>query len=132
MSDQETPIKDASTLPKKLYHLVPKKLFDKFCNGKGDYDCRNREEWGGDSPFIHTSPTKKQLKERVADMNWATYPPEEKFLLLEIDPQKIKAKFTYAIINGYTYHHIWSNLPKNSFSIFTVDRSRDGKFLIKY
>lgn len=127
---QEIDIKDISTLPKFLYHLVPEKLFDKFTDGKGNYDCRNKEEWGGNSPFIHTSPTKKQLKERVADMNWITYPMEEKFLLLEIDPQKFKAKFTYVIINSNIYHHIWGKLPQNSFKILWVKRSKDGKFLL--
>ncbi|PIX11392.1 hypothetical protein COZ73_02785 [Candidatus Falkowbacteria bacterium CG_4_8_14_3_um_filter_36_11] len=130
MTVQEIEIKDFLTLPKHLYHLVPKKFFDKFSDGKGNYDCRNKEEWGRNSPFIHTSPTKKQLKERVADINWAIYPMEEKFLLLKIKPQKIKARFTYTIINGYTYHHIWSELPDSSFSVIKVSRSHDGKFLI--
>lgn len=127
---QELEIKDVSTLPSRLYHLVPKKFFDKFSDNKGNYDCRNKKEWGGNSPFIHTSPTKEQLKERVANTNWITYPLEEKFLLLEINPQKIKAKFTYSIINGYTYHHVWSGLPNDSFKVFQVSRSPDGKFLI--
>lgn len=130
MDTQENKIEDISILPSFLYHLVPKKLFDKFTDDKGNYDCRNKNEWGRNSCFIHTSPTKKQLKERVADMNWVNYPLEEKFLLLKIDSRKVKAKFTYAIINGYTYHHIWGELHRDSFRIFKVDRSRDGKFLI--
>jgi len=108
MATQEIEIKDISALPKFLYHLIPKKHFDKFTDGEGSYDCRNKEKWGRNSPFIHTSPTKKQLKVRVADMNWVNYPLAEKFLFLEIDPQKVKVKFTYAIINGCTYHHIWA------------------------
>jgi len=130
MTSQEIEIKGASNLPSRLYHLVPEKLFDEFIDDKGSYDCRNKEKWGRNSPFIHTSPTKRQLKERVADMNWATYPVEEKFLLLEIDPRRIRAKFTYVIVNGHRYHHIWGELPRNSFRIFEVNRSRDGKFLI--
>ncbi|KKS26202.1 MAG: hypothetical protein UV36_C0004G0019 [Parcubacteria group bacterium GW2011_GWC2_42_6] len=130
MTNQEIKIEDISTLPESLYHLVPKKLFDKFTDDEGNYDCRNKEEWGKKSPFIHTSPTKKQLKERVADMNWVSYPMKEKFLLLEINPLKIKAKITYAIISGNTYHHIWGALPKDSFIILKVNRSQDGKFLI--
>jgi uncharacterized protein (DUF952 family) len=129
MVNQELKI-EKSELPKILYHLVPKNLFIRFVDSVGSYDCRNKEEWGRNSPFIHTSPTKKQLKERVADMNWATYPAEEKFLLLEIDPQNIKAKFTYSITNGYTYHHIWGALPKNSFVAIEVERDKDGRFLI--
>lgn len=130
MTTQEVEIKDASTLPKSLYHLVPQKLFNKFTDDKGNYDCRNKEEWGRNSPFIHTSLTKKQLKERITDINWINYPLEEKFLLLEINSRDIKTKFTYVVINGYTYHHIWGKLPKDSFRIFKVDRSQDGKFLI--
>lgn len=127
---QELEIKDVLTLPSRLYHLVPKKIFDKFSDNKGNYDCRSKKEWGGNSLFIHTSPTKEQLKERVADTNWTTYPLEEKFLLLEIDPGKIKAKFTYVVTNNYIYHHIWGNLSNGSFKIIRVDRSIDGKFLI--
>lgn len=130
MTTQEIEIKDVSTLPKILYHLVPQKFFNEFVDNKGNYDCRNKEEWGRNSPFVHTSPTKKQLKERVADINWANYPLEEKFLLLEIDPKKIAAKFTYSVVNGYTYHHIWGALPKDSFKVFEVKHSQDGKFLI--
>lgn len=130
MTIQEIEIKDVLTLPNRLYHLVPKKLFNKFVDNKGGYDCRNKEEWGKNSPFIHTSPTKKQLKERVADMNWVDYHVEEKFLLLEIDPQQIKVNFTYVVIKGYIYHHIWGKLPNDSFNILQVNRSPDGKFLI--
>ena len=115
---EEIEIKDITILPEFLYHLVPKKLFEKFTDQKGNYDCRNQTEWGKSSDFIHTSPTKKQLKERVADPNWASYPQEQEFLLLEIEPKKVKAKFTYAVINGYTYHHIWGKLPKDSFKVF--------------
>lgn len=130
MITQEIEIKDISTMPKFLYHLVPKIFFDKFTNDEGNYDCRNKEEWGRNLPFIHTSPTKKQLKERVADINWINYSLEEKFLLLEINSRDIKAKFTYTVINGHIYHHIWSGIPKGSYRIFEVERSPDGKFLI--
>lgn len=130
MSTQEIKIKAIQTLPRFLYHLVPEEFFDKFINTKGSYDCRNKKEWGKSFPFIHTSPTTKQLKERVADISWSNYPLEEKFLLLKIDSRKIKAKFTYAIIEGYIYHHIWGELPRNSFRTIKVVRSQKGKFLI--
>ena len=84
MTTQEIEIQDISTLPNRLYHLVPKKLFDEFTDKKGNYDCRGKEKQGRNSPFIHTSPTKKQLKERVADINWITYSMEEKFLKLTV------------------------------------------------
>ncbi|MFA4890962.1 MAG: hypothetical protein WC604_01225 [Candidatus Gracilibacteria bacterium] len=127
---KEIEIKDNSTVPKFLYHLVPEILFKKFADSEGNYNCRNKKEWGKNSSFIHTSPTKKQLKEKVANINWINYPREEKFLLLKINTQNIKAKFTYTIINGSIYHHIWSKLPKNSFKVLKVKRGRNGKFLI--
>jgi len=130
MTNQELEIKNKSELPEFLYHLVPKNLFSEFLDPAGNYDCRHKKEWGNDSVFIHTSPAKKQLKERVADVNWKNYPLAEKFLLLEIDPRKIKAKLTYAVINGYTYHHIWGELPKDSFKIFEIERNQTGEFLI--
>ena len=122
---------DLSLLPKSVFHLVPKELFDKFTDETGNYDCRHKKEWGNGSPFIHTTPTKKQLKERVADINWSKYPTEEKFVLLEINTKKIVGKITYSVINGNIYHHIWSPLPKESFQISEVSRSKDGKFLFK-
>ena len=126
--EQEQEITDLSLLPKSLFHLVPEKLFGEFVDKDGGYDCRYKKEWGNNSPFIHTTPTKKQLKERVADINWSKYPTEEEFLLLKISTKKIDSRVTYAIINGNIYHHIWGVLPKNSFQISKVERSNDGKF----
>lgn len=124
-------IKNFSELPKFIYHLVPENLFNNFIDKEENYDCRNKEEWGNNSPFIHTSPNKKQLKERVADINWSNLPIEQKFLLLEINSEKLKnAKITCSAINSFTYHHIWGPLPRGSFRIFKVDRSQNGKFLI--
>ncbi len=128
--EQEIEVTDLSLLPKNVFHLVPKKLFDKFIDKNGDYDCRYKKEWGNDSPFIHTTPTKKQLKERVADINWSKYPREEEFLLLKINTKKLSSRVTYSIINGNIYHHIWGSLPKASFKISKVGRNKEGKFLI--
>jgi len=131
LKEQEIKITDLSLLPKSVFHLVPKELFDKFIDKNGNYDCRHKKEWGNDSPFIHTTPTKKQLKERVADINWLKYPIEEKFLLLKINTKKITGKVTYSIVNDNVYHHIWGALPKESFRTSKVSRSKDGKFLFK-
>jgi len=117
-------------MPKFLYHLVPKKLFNKFVDGCGNYDRRNNKKWGKNSRFIHTSPTKKQLKERVADINWRNYPLGEQFILLEINPKKVVGKITNVLVNGYTYHHVWSPLSKEFFKILKVRRDRGGKFII--
>lgn len=127
----EIKIKNFSELPKFIYHLVPENIFNNFIDKEGNYDCRNKEEWGNNSPFIHTSPNKKQLKERVADINWSNFPREQKFLLLEINSEKLKnTKITYSVINGFVYHHIWGPLLRGSFGIFKVDRFQNGKFSI--
>jgi uncharacterized protein (DUF952 family) len=130
MQINETEVKDISTLPDYLYHLVPAKFFNEYTDIQGNYDCRNKKEWGRNSPYIHTSPTRKQLKERVADINWIHSPLTEKFLLLEIDSHKIDAKITYSTINGYTYHHIWDALPQGSYITIPIERSKDGTFII--
>jgi uncharacterized protein (DUF952 family) len=127
---QEIEITNLSLLPKNVFHLVPKELFDKFIDKNGNYDCRYKKEWGNNSQFIHTTPTKKQLKERVADINWSKYSIKKKFLLLKINIKKISAKVTYSSINGNTYHHIWGKLPKGSFQTVKVGRSKDGRFCI--
>jgi len=128
--NQEIEIVELFKIPKNIFHLVPESFFNKFVDKDGNYDCRYKKEWGNNSPFIHTTPTKKQLKERVADINLVNYPIEEKFLLLKIETQKVDSKYTCLIINGYIYHHIWGALPKKSFKILKIRRNKDGKFLL--
>jgi hypothetical protein len=130
MSKLKVKFQENISPPKYLYHLVPSELFYKFVDDYGNYDCRNKKEWGNNSPFIHTTPTKKQLKERVADPNWSKYPREKKFLLLKINSRVDKLEFTNFLTRGYIYYHIWDQLSKNTFNILKVKRSRDGKFLI--
>ncbi len=129
--NKKTEITDLSLLPKVLYHLVPESLYEKFIDKNGNYDCRYKAEWGKNVPYIHTTPEKRQLKERVADMNWSSYPAEEKFVLLKINPKKAGARYTKSETEGYTYYHIWGALPKESFKAVKVRRDKDGKFVIK-
>lgn len=117
-------------LPDKLYHLVPEIILKKYLDIDGNYDCRNKNDWGNNTPFIHTTTTKKNLKNKIADPNWSYYPNKKKFLLLEIYPNKIKDKFTYSKFGKDKYYHIWGKLSKNSFKIIKVKRDLDGKFLI--
>jgi len=131
MLEKEKETIGLSKLVKNIFHLVPKTLFDKFFDKDGSYDCRFKKEWGNNSPFIHTSPTKKQLKEQVADINWSNYPVKEKFLLLKIDTKKINSRITHSIENNNIYHHIWGSLPKRSFVVEKVNRNKYGKFLFK-
>jgi uncharacterized protein (DUF952 family) len=126
---QEKKIKDLSLLSKNVFHLVPKELFDKFIDKSGNYDCRYKNEWGNNSPFIHTTPTKKQLKERVADINWSKYSIKKNFLLLKIDTKKINSKVTYSVVGNNIYHHIWGKLLKGSFQTMKVNRSEDRRFI---
>lgn len=120
---------DHSILPKFIYHLVPKKFFNDFVDNEGSYDCRNKKEWGRNSAFIHTTPTKKQLKEKVVDANFDRFPASEKYLLLEIATSKIKAKITEVKINNSTYHHIWGSLPADSYRVINAERDlQSGRF----
>lgn len=126
----ENEVTDRTAVPRELFHLAPKELFAKYLDQHGNYDCRKRQEWGMNSEFIHTTTTRKELKENVADQNWKNYPKETEFLLLRIDSDKIESEFTYAIYNGTTYYHIWGPLPKDSFEVIEVTRNDDGTFNI--
>jgi len=130
MMVKEIKIIDLLSSPKFLYHLVPRRLLSILVDDLGNYDCRNKKEWGKESPFIHTSPSKKQLKERVADGNQIYFPKGEDFLLLVINPKKVRDRVTYTDINGFIYHHIWGILPKESFEVVEVERDEEGRFLI--
>jgi len=130
MNTSENKVIDRTTIPRELFHLVPKELFSKYLDKNGDYDCRKRQEWGMNSDFIHTTTTCKDLKEKVADINWKNYPKETEFVLLKIDSSKIESKFTYAIYNGTTYYHVWGSLPKESFQVIEIIRNNDGTFNI--
>lgn len=127
MNADEIKIKDKTTIPYKLFHLVPKDLFLRYSDS-GNYDCRKKQEWGRNSDFVHTTTTRQDLKEKVADINWKNYPKETEFILLIIDTNKIKSDFTYVIYNGTVYYHIWGSLPKNSFEISDITRNGDGTF----
>jgi len=126
----ENEVTDRTAIPQELFHLVPKELFSKYLDENGDYDCRNKQEWGMNSDFIHTTTTRKDLKEKVADMNWKSYPKEIEFVLLKIDSSKIGSNFTYAIYNGTIYYHVWGHFPKNSFDVINITRNDDGTFNI--
>lgn len=130
MNTPEKEVTDRTIIPQKLFHLVPKGLFSKYLDETGDYDCRKRQEWGMNSDFIHTTTTRRDLKEKVADQNWKSYPKETDFILLKIDSAKIESNFTYAVYNGTTYYHIWGNLPAHSFEAIEVTRNDDGRFNI--
>lgn len=130
MNTRDNQVTDKATIPQILFHLVPKKLFSKYLDKNGNYDCRNKQEWGMNSDFIHTTTTRKDLKEKVADQNWKNYPKETEFVLLRIDSDKIESEFTYAVYNGTTYYHIWGPLPKDSYEMIEVTRNDDGTFNI--
>jgi uncharacterized protein (DUF952 family) len=128
MSDKEIKVTDGAGVPKNLFHLVPEELFSRYLDESGNYDCRNRQEWGKDSDFIHTTTTRKDLKEKVADVNWKNYPKEMGFVLLKINSGKIGSYLTYAEYDGTIYYHIWGNLPADSFEVIEVTRNDDGTF----
>ncbi|MFA6097397.1 MAG: hypothetical protein WC788_07270 [Candidatus Paceibacterota bacterium] len=130
MNAAENKITDKNIVPKVLFHLVPKNLFLKYLSQNGDYDCRNKEEWGMNSKFIHTTTRRKDLKEQIADVKWKNYPREREFVMLKIYSNRIKSDLTYAIYDSITYYHIWEALANNSFEVIDVNRNDDGSFNI--
>lgn len=124
----EIEVTDHSDIPVLLYHVVPVEFFVRFSSKNETYDCRNRSEWGGNAPFIHTTSTLQDLQNKVAP-NWEKYPLDINFLLLTINTSKLKAKFTFAIQNDVTYFHIWGSLPRNSFSTNEIKRDEVGKLI---
>jgi|GEM_PF-6900950 hypothetical protein len=66
MDTLENKVTDRNIVPQKLFHLVPKKLFAEYLDQEGNYNCRNKQEWGMNSDFIHTTMTRRDLKEKVA------------------------------------------------------------------
>lgn len=125
----EIEVSDNALIPRIVYHMVPENLWHRFTDSQGAYDCRNQKDWGNNSPFIHTTSTIKDLKERVAP-NWETYPKDTVFVLFQINTDKISGKFSYTIQNKVTYFHIWAALPRDSFVTSKVERDVEGKFLL--
>jgi len=123
-------INDISKLPKYLYHLVPKEIFNKFKNDAGVYDCRNQVSWGTNEEFIHTSNSPKILKNKVADWKWKDMPISEKFVLLKIKTNKINSKFSFVVYGEIKYYHIWGGLPSDSFTVVKIERNNDGTFIL--
>lgn len=121
--NQEIPI-EKKFVPEILYHLVPEVLFTAFVNERGDYDCRGKLEWGMGSEFIHTTTTKEDLRDKVANNRWREY---VNFLLLKIETEKLNCKFTRSICNGTGYFHIWSFLPSDSYTSKKILMGGDGK-----
>ncbi len=122
-------VSDVSVVPQTLYHLVPADLYDTFIDKNGNYDCRNRVKWGKNSPFIHTTTDIKTLKEKIIG-NFVKYIPGVDFLLLEIKMNDIVAKITYSDQNGTRYYHLWTFLPKGSYTTHIIKRRSDGGFVL--
>lgn len=129
MPNQETMISGDYILPKRLYHLVPKNIYDKYTDSNKNYDCRNTSEWGHNSNFIHTATTLKILAERVFKGKGIEFPADVEFIILIIDTKKIKSKFSFAEFNGTRYFHIWGSIPKEAYKIKEVRRAKNGDFI---
>ena len=127
MKAKEIKVTDREQLPDYIYHLAPRKIYEKYTDKMGGYDCRNSSDWGKSSPFIHTTTSLEDLKNKVAPQ-WADYPMNVKFVLLKITTARIAADFTYAIVNGTVYYHIWGALPKTAYSVLPAGRNFNGSF----
>ena len=112
-------------LPRKVYHLVPIKILKKYTNLFGTYDPRNKPDFGNNSPFIHTTPSVKQINKHLPYLKQIK---DRKFSLLEIDVLKLDSdKITYNKFNGQTYHHLWFPLKKSFYTKRIVSKNRKGE-----
>lgn len=127
MQTKEIKVTDREQLPDFIYHLATREIYKKCTDKKGSYDCRNRACWGNSSPFIHTTTSLQDLKNKVAPQ-WADYPMNVEFVLLKIATNRVAADFTYAVVNGTVYYHIWGALPKIAYSVLPVRRNPDSPF----
>ncbi|GAB7230318.1 hypothetical protein VrSk94_40120 [Vibrio rotiferianus] len=119
-------------LPEELIHIVPIDLYHRFTDCNGVYDPRNKFEFGGNSPFIHTTPSIEQLTKYLSYYK-AIDDPE--FYLIKISTSMLgDERFTYRTENGRVYHHLWCSLSQDSFRRFLVSKSEGGdlKFLKEY
>lgn len=110
MNEQSIPIKN---VPKTLFHIVPKEIFLKYTNTQEVYDPRNREDFGKNSPYIHTTPSVEQMNSHLSYLEEL---PGEEFYLLEITISKLNPeKVTFVQYKDRIYHHVWSALPQGTY-----------------
>jgi len=115
-------------VPKKLYHIVPINLFKKYTDSKGTYDPRNRDDFGKNANYVHTTPSIEQINEHLTYLKQI---PEKDFYLLEIDIKKLKPKkITYFDVDGRIYHHLWCSLNKESYTKRIVRKNINGEIIL--
>ena len=121
---------------KTIYHLVPKRIYEKSINRLGNYNCKGFEN----SNYIHTTVGLKEMK-RVGDLlftktiNKSENPkagifykdPKVEFVLLIIDRRKVSAKMGFV---KSKFYHIYGSIPKEAFKVKSIKRDRRGKFLL--
>ena len=101
-------------VPEKVYHIVPIRLFEKYTNQEWIYDPRNREDFGKNAPFVHTTPTIEQMNQHLSYLKELT---DREFYLLEIETRKLyNPKITYAQFQNRIYHHLWCALDIESYT----------------
>lgn len=106
-------------VPEKVYHIVPVNFFEKYSE-QWIYDPRNRDDFGKNSPFIHTTPSIQQMQNHLWYLQELV---DHEFYLLEIDTKKLhNPKVTYIQSQDRIYHHLWCALPIDSYTKYLVKK----------
>ncbi|HJO93728.1 MAG TPA: hypothetical protein QF753_10040 [Victivallales bacterium] len=115
-------------VPEKLYHIVPIKKFQNYTDIDGNYDSRNRNDFGGNVPFIHTAPSIEQINKHLSYFHHLS---DKRFYLLEIKASDLKdMKVTYNMVEDRIYHHLWDALNKNCYKVFLAEKDENKKLRI--
>lgn len=111
-------------VPSKLYHIVPISLFEEYTDEQGNYDPRNKPDFGGEAPYVHTTPTIEQMNDCLDYLHQLK---DKVFYLLEIEVEKLAPlKITYAQFEDRIYHHLWTVLKVGSYVKKKVEKDENG------
>lgn len=114
-----------SDLPDRIYHIVPDAIFSLCTDELGQYDPRNLNDFGGNAPYIHTTPSIKIMEERLG--YFSNLEPGE-YLLLEIYSKQLgDMKLTYSKYGEVDYHHLWGALGTEMFSKFRIEKTQEAR-----
>lgn len=125
--EHDEPQIEPEDLPEFLYHIVPINIFQDNTDIDGNYDPRNNSKFGGNSPFIHTTPSIEQINKYLSYFHHLT---EKQFYLIEIQTSDLKiVKATYNEIEGMIYHHLWGALNKGSYRVFLSEKDENQNLI---
>lgn len=114
-------------VPQKVFHIVSKRMFDTFIDENETYDPRFQEEFGGNAPYVHTSPTLKQMNVYIPLLEQLQ---DKEFYLLTIDVEKLSPeKVKYIEFDTRRYYHFWCAIPKEAYTKRLLIKDSEGKIL---